>query len=294
MNSIVVTQGQTNSIGLEVFLKSFLLLNKKERARIKLVCNEHYLQENFKLLNLQDLDLNIIPIKDNNNTDVHNSLEKAFEILAEKDVLLTLPSSKQEIGEVNTFYSGHTDYLRKKFNKPSATMLFASESFNLALLTEHISISEIEDVIDVNYICKKIETLIESHFNFKRYIFSGVNPHCGEDGNIGKSDINVEEAIDLLSRKFPDLIFEGPYSGDTLFCNTGVYNKHDCLIVPGHDQGLAPFKAISGFRATNITVGLPFVRLSPDHGTATEIYGKDKANYNGMLFTIKKALELVG
>ena len=127
-----------------------------------------------------------------------------------------------------------------------------------------------------------------------RFIFSGENPHCGEDGLISKTDEKIVQAIEILRKNYSSHEFIGPLSGDTLLANSGTFTKKDCLIFASHDQGLAPYKAISGFRASNVTIGLPFLRLSPDHGTANELYGKDVANYIGAFFTLKESIRILG
>jgi 4-hydroxythreonine-4-phosphate dehydrogenase len=164
----------------------------------------------------------------------------------------------------------------------------------MALLTEHIRLKDVEDQINIDLIKSKIDVLSSNpFFKFKEFWFSGINPHCGENGLLGQTDKLIESTIKELNNK-STLSFKGPISGDTLFLDSRNASEGTCLISAQHDQGLAPFKALSGLQAVNITLGLPFLRLSPDHGTAFDLYGKNKANYLGTLYTLKIALENVG
>ncbi|MBK23812.1 MAG: hypothetical protein CME70_07395 [Halobacteriovorax sp.] len=305
MNKIQVSQGHERSISLEVFLKSFLTLNKTQQSKFCLHVFEEDLTRALASMQISfDIKKDCVfivgsALKCNFLKSIHSSksftsLESALENISDGDILLTLPTSKDQLFDSNNHYTGHTDYFRKRFNKEDIVMLFVSEHINLALLTEHISLSEVEDKIKRELILSKISNLVSSSFDFKRFIFTGINPHCGESGLIGSKDELLKNTIKVLGEAHKELVFEGPISGDTFLSNTVTTKKSDCFISPFHDQGLAPFKAISGYRASNITIGLPFLRLSPDHGTAFELYDKDKANYFGTLFTMKLALEKLG
>jgi len=305
MSKIQVSQGHERSISLEVFLKSFLTLNKVQQEKFCLHVFEEELTQALASMQISfDIKKDCVLIvgsalKCNFLKSIHSSksftsLESALENISDGDILLTLPTSKDQLFDSSHHYTGHTDFFRKRYNKEDIVMLFVSEHINLALLTEHISLSEVEDKINRELILSKISNLVSSSFNFKRFIFSGINPHCGESGLIGKKDEVLKGTIDELKKIHKEVLFEGPISGDTYLTNNVALNHSDCFISPFHDQGLAPFKAISGYRASNITIGLPFLRLSPDHGTAFELYDKNEANYFGTLFTMKMALEKLG
>lgn len=306
MKTIHVSQGHENSIGLEVFIKSFLLLTTEQQKKFILHVFKDDLLNTIKSLKLSasfsessvdlghsNLGLNLLSDSDSKISKSFQSLVSAESFLNKDDILLTLPTEKKSLNDGKTQFLGHTDYFRKKYSNENVVMLFVSDNSNLALLTEHIPLSEIEKTLTPEFVVEKISQLIEGPYSFERFIFAGVNPHCGESGIIGSADNSLREAIDTLKNKYKNLRFEGPFSGDTLFLDTNSSTKADCFVSPFHDQGLAPFKAISGLRASNISVGLPFVRLSPDHGTAFDLYGKDKANYFGTLFTVSEALNIL-
>ena len=114
-----------------------------------------------------------------------------------------------------------------------------------------------------------------------KLILAGINPHCGENGLLGSEDKNLVEAIDIIKSKF-SIDITGPVAADSVLLSD--YKPSNIFIFPFHDQGLGVFKSIHKFSGINITLGLKFLRLSPDHGTAFGIYGMDKANYLGQFF----------
>jgi 4-hydroxy-L-threonine phosphate dehydrogenase PdxA len=305
MNFINVTQGHENSIGLEVFIKSFLTLDSEKQSKFKLFSYKDTLEKNLNLVRVNyNFSKNLVNIGNSklkvtlldsslNSSESFTSLIEAEKNTRPGDVLLTLPTTKNSLQDSNNHYTGHTDYFRKKYSGHNPVMLFKSEDYNMALLTEHISLSHIEESITEELIKDKLKVLINNpYFNLNEFLFSGVNPHCGEDGLLGRVDSLLKGCVESLKKVFESTKFEGPISGDTIFLSNT--NKNSCIICAHHDQGLAPFKSISGLQAVNITLGLPFLRLSPDHGTGFDLYGKDKANYLGALYTIKVALKNLG
>lgn len=308
MNTINVSQGHEDSIGLEVFLKSFLTFDIVKQKKFSLFCYEKTLVKNLNILQLtyelfenkviignSILNLNLLKKKEGISESFH-SLIKAEESTKKGDVLVTLPTTKNALKNKDINYTGHTDYFRKKYINHTPVMLFKSENYFLALLTEHIKLSEVEGSISKELVLDKIQVLNSNpFFTFKEFIFSGINPHCGEEGLLGESDSKLEGIIHFLRSKFSPTLFRAPISGDSIFLDLAKSNNlNSCIVCSQHDQGLAPFKALSGLQAVNITLGLPFLRLSPDHGTAFNLYGKDKANYLGTLYTLKLALEKLG
>lgn len=171
-------------------------------------------------------------------------------------------------------------------------MFFWSKELKVLLLTDHININEVTETLTPNYIVNKITSFLESHkaqFNSvpKRVVFSGINPHCGENGLIGGEDEVIEDSLPFLVEDYPDIDFIGPLSADSMH---QIIQTDDVAVYAYHDQGLPYFKSKTGFSGINITLGLPFLRLSPDHGTAFELHGKNIANYQGILETIRFGL----
>ena len=140
----------------------------------------------------------------------------------------------------------------------------------------------------------KVRTTLDNFkkyfFPFEEVVFSGINPHAGENGILGDEEKHIKSAMTDLEKHYGK-IFTGPFSGDTLHHHY-LSDKNQLFVYMYHDQGLAQFKSQYGLIGLNITLGLPFLRLSVDHGTAFELYGKNKANISGMLFLLKQAFEV--
>lgn len=291
---ILVTQGHERSISLEVFLKSFLCLSKNKQSQIKLYCYLDSLVRTLDSVNLSYsisndlllisncvLKLNLLNKKGNESL---NCINEAINDIKPTDTLLTLPTSKDQFEGFN----GHTEYFRDKFGISSIPMSFLSENLNVSLLTDHVSVNDISSSIDSNKIIEKLSILIKgfsSHKILKRVIFSGINPHNGEDGLMGNEEKHIYKALTSLKTSFDHIEFLGPYPGDTLIFND--IKDTDLVIFSAHDQGLGIFKQQSGLLGINITYGLPFLRISPDHGTAFDLYLKNRANYYGCLYLLE-------
>jgi 4-hydroxythreonine-4-phosphate dehydrogenase len=291
---ILVTQGHERSISLEVFLKSFLCLSKNKQSQIKLYC---YLDSLVRTLDSINLSYNIssdlllisncalkLNVLDKDGSESLNCINEAIKDITATDILLTLPTSKDQFEGFN----GHTEYFRDKFRISNIPMSFLSKNLNVSLLTDHVSVKDISSSIDSNNIIAKLSILIKgfsSHKTLKRVIFSGINPHNGEDGLMGDEEEHIYKALTSLKTSFKHIEFLGPYPGDTLIFND--IKDTDLVIFSSHDQGLGIFKQQSGLLGINITYGLPFLRISPDHGTAIDLYLKNKANYYGCLYLLE-------
>lgn len=302
---IRVTSGYEKSIGLEVFIKSFLELKVSEQKKIILYTSKDTLIENLEFMNLNfeiknetcilknsKLFFKDIPIKTNLTID---TLEAAISDISESDILVTLPSSKNQFILDGKTFAGHTEYFRYKYNKSEITMNFLGPKFNMLLITDHIPLSEVTSTIKKDLIIKKIETTLsylkKYSVSFGDILFSGINPHCGEDGILGSEEKEIHSAKTHLEKKYPSQKFIGPLSADTI--HFSINKKDDLIVSMFHDQGLALFKGVHGLIGINTTLGLPFLRVSVDHGTAPDLYGKNIANYEGAKFLFNKVLESV-
>lgn len=295
---IYVTQGHESGIGLEIFLKSFLLLSKKDKNSIRLiVCKDHLkknlLDLNFKKENFRDL--HIIENIPSTGLASSDSLLTALGLIKNDDILVTLPTSKDQLIFEKQKKAGYTEFFRSYFRNDNISMTFKGLSQNVLLITDHIPLREVALKIDANLIKEKTRITLE---NFKKYfysfdeiIFSGINPHAGENGILGNEEKHIVTAISDLTNIYGD-IFQGPFSGDTLHHHFHK-DKRQLMVYMSHDQGLAQFKAQYGLIGLNITLGLPFLRLSVDHGTAFDLYGKNKANISGMIYLFKQAFEVL-
>lgn len=206
------------------------------------------------------------------------------------DSLITGPISKKSTQVLAKRPVGHTGIFRQLFPKKPMNMAFIGKDFNVLLATDHIALSDVEKNL------KKggFKTSLKNAENFRTIIRSrkkvavlGLNPHAGEKGILGSAE-------KILFKNLNTKIFDGPLVPDAAFLKKN-WSKYCVFVCLYHDQGLIPFKSHHGQDSgVHITVGLPFIRTSVDHGTATEIFNKDVANPNSMRDAIDLNLKLTG
>jgi 4-hydroxythreonine-4-phosphate dehydrogenase len=224
------------------------------------------------------------------------ALERAIsDIKAGKiDVLVTAPINKHNIQIRDFQFTGHTEFLASRFNAPAVLMLMVSEIMKVGIISGHIPVSQIPSQINTENILTKIrllnKTLIEDFAARKPVIaVLGLNPHAGDEGIIGTEETDI--IIPAVQKaKEENMMVLGPFPADGFF-GSGHYAKFDAVLAMYHDQGLAPFKAISFEDGINYTCGLPFIRTSPAHGTAYEITGKNEASTNSFRQAIYIAID---
>lgn len=307
--SIIVTQGHEKGIGLEVFLKSCLFQTQKNLDHILLVTFKASLEATLdslqypyaiekNRLKISDLFINCHFLKSKHFSESLTSLEESLNIInANKDILLTLPTSKDQFVKS----SGHTEFLRQHYQKDDLTMFFSSPYLNVLLLTDHVPVCHLSSILTKDFIFSKLKTSLETLMNWQwpleQILISGLNPHCGENGLIGDEDHRIIEAKKKIHSFFKkkikgpkNFIIKGPFSGDSLIFEKK--SKNDLLIYLFHDQGLGVFKSLEGFIGSNITLGLPYPRLSPDHGTSFTLFGKNQADFRGCEYTLNLAIKL--
>ena len=195
------------------------------------------------------------------------------------DVLVTAPIDKHNIQSETFNFPGHTDYLAKELGGKSL-MFMITEELKVGLLTDHVPVSEVAQLITPERIEQKVALMMESlreDFGISKPKIGvlGVNPHTGDQGIIGKED---DEVLRPTLKKLYDQghIVLGPYAADSFF-GAQTHTQFDAVLAIYHDQGLIPFKTLSFGQGVNYTAGLTKVRTSPDHGTAFEIAGKGEA-----------------
>ena len=195
------------------------------------------------------------------------------------DVLVTAPIDKHNIQSETFNFPGHTDYLAKELGGKSL-MFMITEGLKVGLLTDHVPVSEVAQLITPERIEEKVALMMESlreDFGISKPKIGvlGVNPHTGDQGIIGKED---DEVLRPTLKKLYDQghIVLGPYAADSFF-GAQTHTQFDAVLAIYHDQGLIPFKTLSFGQGVNYTAGLTKVRTSPDHGTAFEIAGKGEA-----------------
>ena len=197
------------------------------------------------------------------------------------DGIVTAPIDKNTIQGDNFYFNGHTEYLTSITNKNQSLMLMAHDKLKIGIVTNHLSIDQVSKAITVGTILNKINLMVQSlkrDFKIKnpKIGLLGLNPHSGDGGLIGRQEIKtVQPAIDQAIKKGFNVI--GPFSADGFFAS-GNYKEYDGILGMYHDQGLIPFKILSKNQGVNFTAGLPIIRTSPDHGTAYDIAGKNKAS----------------
>jgi len=299
---IYVSQGHERGIGLEVFLKSFMLLTHGQQAFFQLITYKKTLEDQLALLNIPyemnqssliiagyRLQLVLLPpITKKDETQTSQSLLYCLEKMTTKDKLFTLPSSKDQFIYQEQRFSGHTELLRNYYKNNQLTMVFQYKATSLMLITDHLPLEKVPTMINSNIIKSKTKTCLDHLTQIKKVIFSGLNPHDGENGLLGKEEIKITQAMEGLKGNYPNIAFKGPISGDTFFMNP----EQECLYVSMfHDQGLTAFKTKYQFYGSHLTLGLPFKRYSVDHGTAFDLYGKNVADYMGCHFVLKQLLQ---
>ena len=291
---IYVSQGHENSISLEIYFKSFLMLSRRERKQFILVVDKNVLNYQIKYLKLDPIlySLQCLFIEGQRPLSTL-SLEKCLEKMTYKDVLITLPTSKDQLLFEGNPTTGHTDFFRRRFENKSIAMTFLGGEDLVLLMTEHMPLRDVAEEITEELIFAKTRIVLQE---WKRYFypveevfFSGINPHAGENGLLGKEDIRIVGAIKKLRKEF-SVKFSGPFSADGL--SMQKKGKNSMMVYMYHDQALCFFKERHGFFGLNITLGLPFLRFSVDHGTAFDLYGKNRAYYLGCFHLLKEALSI--
>lgn len=211
------------------------------------------------------------------------------------DCLVTAPVSKEAISRTGVEFSGHTEYIAKAFKTDKFAMMLVGGPLRVTLVTRHLPLKAVAKAITEEEISDCIEL---SYAALKRYFginrprigVASLNPHGGEGGSIGKEEERViKPAVARAKKRFKGIT--GPVSSEALFYEA-FRGRLDCVIAMYHDQGLTPLKMVARDKSVNVTLGLPFVRTSPGHGTAFDIAGKGLANAESMIEAVNLAIEM--
>lgn len=211
------------------------------------------------------------------------------------DALVTAPINKHLIQSDAFDFPGHTEYLTMKAEEETSLMLMTSEDLKIGLVTAHIPVSQISTAITKEAIIKKANLLnktLKKDFGITKpkIAILGLNPHAGDNGLLGKEEIEIiKPAIDELKEN--NILAFGPFSADGFFGNFS-FKKYDGVLAMYHDQGLIPFKTIAFDLGVNFTACLPIIRTSPDHGTGYEIAGKGIANETSFREAVYLAIDI--
>lgn len=215
--------------------------------------------------------------------------------------LVTGPIQKDIINNVAPDFYGHTEYLEdlcnralQPQNKYKSVMVLMNELLKVALVTTHIPLRNVAESIDIKkitHIAEIINVDLKNKFNIAapNIFITGLNPHAGENGKLGHEELEViMPAIEDLQSK--NIKATGPYSADSIFSKN--FTQNDIILAMYHDQGLAGFKATSFNKSANITLGLPIIRTSVDHGTALDLAGTGNINVASFEYALKNAIEI--
>ncbi len=295
MKEKLVFLGDINSINIELIQKSHKFLKNRikfliignirdlskylKRLSSNLCINEIYNPLNFKNLKLNTLNIfNVDDISTQKYQNLLNQIKIANQLANTLNMdLVTLPINKS-IFKKKLPFNGMTEYLAK-LNKKNTIMLMYGEKFSVIPLTTHINLKHVNKYLKKNYIQKKlfeIENQIKKSIyklKFKKIKFICINPHCSEDDTLGNEDNVIKKSIFNFKK------VTGPYSADSAF---KFIEDSTLFISMYHDQALIPFKILNQY-GINITLGLNYRRLSPTHGTASDIKFKNKADISSFL-----------
>jgi len=314
MTKFFISPGDPAGIGPEVTLKA-LSKNKNIQNNFILAGDKNLYQN---LISQNNLELNLIeedsdeegvifkhfPLKNNvsiGNPDVGNA-NYIIDILShgalgclknEFKGLITGPINKELINQSGFEFSGHTEFLADIANVKKVVMLLMNKKLKIALLTTHIPLSEVPSKISKKNLENTISIISDEFENTWKIknpsiCLLGLNPHAGEGGYIGHEE---EEILKPFVNSSPKNVF-GPISADTAFIEENI-NKYDVFLAMYHDQGLPVIKSMGFGNTLNVTMGLPFIRISVDHGTAYEIAGKNKADFSSMDEALKTSFSLL-
>ncbi|MGY6561978.1 MAG: 4-hydroxythreonine-4-phosphate dehydrogenase PdxA [Luteibaculaceae bacterium] len=225
------------------------------------------------------------------------SLEAVTKDLSQNkiDVLVTAPINKKNIQEAGFKFPGHTEYLADLSGADNPLMILVSDNLRVGLVTGHLPLQKVAESISLQAILEKLtifnESLKKDFALVKpRIAVLSLNPHAGDNGAIGDEEQKIILPA-IQKAKEQGMLAFGPYPADGFF-GSDLFKKFDGILAMYHDQGLAPFKALSFNNGVNYTAGLPIVRTSPDHGTAYDIAGKGEANENSFRQAIYLACDI--
>lgn len=226
------------------------------------------------------------------------SLEAATQDLKNGKIhaLVTAPLNKHNVNTPELPFTGHTEYLAQQDGNNSHVMMLICDDLRVGLVTGHVPLKEVAAKVTVDAILAKLQTMqrsLQGDFSITKPKIAvlGLNPHAGDNGLLGNEDKDIIAAACAKAQE-QGLLAYGPYPADGFF-GARQYQKFDAVLAMYHDQGLIPFKFLGFEHGVNFTAGLSFIRTSPDHGTAYDIAGKNKADESSFRNAFYAALDLV-
>ncbi len=312
--TLAVTPGEPAGIGPDLCV---LLAGEDLPARIVFIADREMLRERAELLGLRfdipdyapdvsaafsiehhPLSSKAIPGKPDasNSGPLLEALERATAgcLNREFDALVTAPLHKGIINAAGIAFSGHTEFLADLTGTEQVVMMLAGGGMRVALATTHLPLREVPDAITRDAIERTLKILhceLKARFGIAspKIAVAGLNPHAGEPGYLGREEIDII-APAIRSLRENGMLVEGPFPADTLFNHLEGF---DCVLAMYHDQGLPVLKYASFGNGVNITLGLPIIRTSVDHGTALSLAGTGKIDRGSLKAAIQTAIEMV-
>jgi len=307
---ILITIGDINGIGPEIILKTLKNSSFIKKFEISVISPVSVLSYYARLyrMKLNAENFNILPAGSENiriNTGKISAesgfisgfaVKTAIELCmaGEYDAIVTAPISKKALNMGGFNFDGHTEMLTALSKAKDSCMIMLSEKINIGFATTHPPLRNAAGLISRKLLDSKISICFNSlkeDLGIKKPCIGilGLNPHAGDSGLIGDEEIKtITPAVKSMKKKFKSGEFAGPFSPDAYFANN-TFKNFDMTFSMYHDQGFIPFKMLAGHKGTNFTAGLNFVRTSPDHGTAFDIAGKNKAGNASLVYAIKWA-----
>jgi len=319
IKKIIITAGDPAGIGLDLCVQ---LAFKKFPVNITVIGNVRALKErayfykknitikknlsthqgngNLNVINIP-FEKDVVPgkIESKNSIAQLSGLKLAAEECLKNnfDALVTLPINKKALNSSPNIFTGHTEFISKICNTlGDEIMLLTNKNLKVALVTTHLALKNVPKSITKKILRKKLHVLNEqliNKFNIKnpRISVTGLNPHAGEDGEFGDEEIKIIAPV-LNELKAEGINLIGPIPADTAFTKKYL-DKTDCFLAMYHDQGLSAFKALSFGKGINVTIGIPIIRTSVDHGTGLDIVESNKINASSFFESISLAIKLI-
>lgn len=304
--TIAVTSGEPAGIGPEICLA---LANANLPARIVVIGDQELIAARARLIGktTDGLDIEHIPLRVPCTPGQLDARNAGYVIDVIDSALLgccdgryaamvTAPVQKSVINDGGVAFTGHTEYLAEKTGTPRVVMMLAGAGLRVALATTHLPLKEVPAAITQIELETTLRIMNEDlrnkfHISRPRILVAGLNPHAGEGGHLGREEIEV--IVPVLKRlRTEGLDVVGPLPADTLFTRK-VLTGSDAQLVMYHDQGLAVLKYAAFEEGVNITLGLPILRTSVDHGTALDLAGSGRADPGSLFAAVKMAIEIV-
>ncbi len=318
---IAVTSGEPAGIGPEICLRLVEFAAKSPAAHIVILADRHLIAERAQALDfpvvLRDwtlgvpssaglLDVLHVPLalaSQAGKLDPANSpyvlqlLDRALHgcRTGEFAAMVTAPVHKGVINDAGVAFTGHTEYLAEKTGTPRVVMMLAGGGLRVALVTTHLPLKDVAAAVTAEALEQTLR-ILHADMGRKygiaapRILVAGLNPHAGEGGYLGREEIDVIAPV-LESLRGEGMTLIGPLPADTMF-TPPMLARGDCVLAMYHDQGLTALKYASFGHGINVTLGLPIIRTSVDHGTALELAGSGRADPGSLFVAVEQAIEM--